>query len=260
MTEKVIEVKDLTFSYQPTGDPVLQDVNISIKKKEFLAILGPNGGGKTTLIKIILGLLKSESGKVFVFGKSPSQASGRIGYVPQHPNLNQKFPISVMDVVLMGRLKSAGLTGRFSKKDRRMARQSLEKVGMEMTASEHIDDLSGGQQQRVFFARALACEPEILILDEPTSSLDTHWASSVYDLLNQLNQEEDKTIIVVSHDVGILSSYVKSVACVNRWVYYHDTAEISEGMLDNVYQCPVELVAHGMPHRVLREHKGEKDD
>jgi zinc transport system ATP-binding protein len=251
--DTIIEIRNLSFSFN--GSPVLRDVNLQIRQGEFLALIGPNGGGKTTLLKLMLGLLEAQRGTIRVFGRPPREAAHRIGYVPQHIHVNQHFPISVLDVVLMGRLRTGRGWARHRAADRATAQRALEKLGMWDYRDRRIGDLSGGQRQRVFIARALVTEPDVLFLDEPTSSVDTQGQSELYHLLKELN--ERVSILVVSHDLMVLSSYVKSVACVNRQLLYHDAAEVTAEMLDMAYHCPVDLVAHGLPHRVLCDH--EKD-
>jgi zinc transport system ATP-binding protein len=254
MSTPIIDIQDLWFSYN--GIPVLKEVNLKVIKGEFLALLGPNGGGKTTLLKLMLGLFKPDQGSVRIFGKPPREVSHRIGYMPQHISFNQDFPISVFDVVLMGRLRPGRGWSMYHRADRTAAQLALEKVEMLAAGNRRIGELSGGQRQRIFIARALVDEPEVLFLDEPTASVDTKHQTDLYDLLQELNKTV--TIIVVSHDVGVISSHVKSVACVNQNIFYHDSGEIDEEMLEAAYQCcPVELVAHGMPHRVLQTHKDD---
>jgi len=205
---KAIEVRDLTFSYN--GHLVLRDVNISIAQREFLAVIGPNGSGKTTLLKLFLGILKPSRGIVRVLGKEPSRVVSEIGYVPQDTSINKDFPISVLDVALMGRLGGAGHGYRYSVADRRMAREALERVHMWEYAERPIGRLSGGQRQRVLIARALTGNPSILIMDEPTASVDKDFQTELFVFLKKLN--DSMTIVVVSHDMSVLSSYVKSVA------------------------------------------------
>ncbi len=247
-----ITVEDLSFSYN--GHLVLENVNLRVSAGDFLAMLGPNGGGKTTLIKILLGILPLRQGKVSILGQSPGKSTHRIGYVPQHLSSNEKFPINVKDVVVMGRLGSVGRFHGYSDEDFSMALTALEKVGMSEYSGNLIASLSGGQRQRVLIARALACDPEILFLDEPTASIDQPFHSRLYDLLHDLN-ETGKTIVVISHDLSVLSSHAKSVACVNKNLYFHDSSEISQEMLEKAYHCPVELITHGhIPHRVLKHH------
>lgn len=253
ISSPVIEVHGLWFSFD--GNPVLEDVNLAIHARDFLAVIGPNGGGKTTLLKLMLGLLEPDRGTVRVFGHSPGKAAASIGYVPQEIGINKSFPISVRDVVLMGRMRSGGGWRRMTKPDKIAARQALERVEMWEYRKRRIGELSGGQRQRVFMARALVGEPKILLLDEPTASVDQKGQTDFYALLKELN--EKVTVVVVSHDLMVLSSYIKSVACVSQQVFFHDAPEITKDMLEMAYHCPVELIAHGVPHRVLPKHLGE---
>jgi zinc transport system ATP-binding protein len=247
----IVELKNIFFSYGSM--PVLEDVSFTIHERDFLAIIGPNGGGKTTILQIILGLLAPDSGEIRVFGSNPKTGRHRIGYVPQLFLSDLDFPISVLDVVLMGRLGRNRLLRRYSKSDRSTALDALRKVGMEGCGDRQIGELSGGQRQRVYIARALTSEPRILMLDEPLSSIDTRWQNSFYELLKELSGE--MAIILVTHDVGALSSYVEQVACLNRKLYYHgSTTEGIEHLVDT-YKCPIELIAHGLPHRVLGDHE-----
>lgn len=251
MEPVAIEVKNVWFWYD--DHLVLKDVNLEIKKGDFLALLGPNGGGKTTLLKLMLGILKPDYGYIRILGKKPNEVSHLLGYVPQDTMINKDFPISVMDVTLMGRLGHTRRRLRYSKEDRLLAERALDRVGMLKFRDRLIGTLSGGERQRVFIARALVAEPEFLFMDEPTSSVDTQWQTELYELLKELNKTV--TIIVVSHDISVLSSYVKSVACVAQTVYYHDSAEITQEMLEKVYHCPIDLITHGgVPHRVLHSH------
>ncbi len=251
MDTPVIEIRDLWFFFN--GQAVLKEVNLTVYQKDFLAVIGPNGGGKTTLLKLMLGLLEVDRGSIRVFGKPPRQSAHRIGYVPQNIGYNKSFPISVLDVVLMGRLRPGRGRHQLSKDDRSIARKALEQVEMWEHQNSHIIELSGGQQQRVFIARALVAEPEILFLDEPASSVDTKGQTDLYALLKDLN--ETVTIVMASHDLMVLSSHIKSVACVNQNVQFHGSGEITGEMLEMAYHCPVELIAHGLPHRVLGTHE-----
>lgn len=245
----VIDIRDVSFSYD--RHRVLRDVSFSVRDGDFLALIGPNGGGKTTLLRLMLGLLKPQKGSVRIFGDAPDTTSHRIGYVPQVVHINKEFPVSVYDVVQMGTLprKRRWFSGKKDGEPDAIA--YLDKMGMADYRDRRIGDLSGGQRQRVFIARALAAEPEILFLDEPTASIDTAGQTALYTLLRELNQS--MTIVMASHDLMLLSSYVKSIACVNQAVHYHDEAEVTGDMLD-MYECPVELIAHGLPHRVLQDH------
>ena len=255
MNDPIIEVRDLWFSFNSV--PVLKEVNLTVRAGDFIALLGPNGGGKTTLLKLMLGLLTPGRGSIEIFGEPPGKSSHRIGYMPQHLHFNQSFPISVLDVVLMGKLRPGRGWSRYSQKDRMAARKALEQMEMWDFRSRRAGELSGGQAQRVFIARALVDEPEVLFLDEPTTSVDSKHQTDLFDILKELN--ETVTIIVVSHDVGIVSSHVKSVACVNQQLFYHDQSEINEEMIEMAYQCcPVDIVAHGLPHRVLKIHEDDE--
>jgi zinc transport system ATP-binding protein len=255
MSDPIIEIKDLWFSYD--GIPILKEVNFTAQRRDFIALLGPNGGGKTTLLKLMLGLLKPQKGTIRIFGQSPSESSHRIGYVPQNLHFDQSFPISVLEVVLMGRLKPGAGRSRYTYEDKAAAKHALDGVEMREHHNRRIGELSGGQRQRVFIARALVDEPELLFLDEPTTSVDSKHQTDLFDILRRLN--ETVTIIVVSHDISIVSSHVKSIACVNQQMFQHSDVEINEEMLDMAYQCcPVDIIAHGLPHRVLQEH--EDDD
>ena len=244
-------VRDLSFAYN--GALVLEDVNLTIEARDFVCLVGPNGGGKTTLLKILLGLLSPSKGSVTVFGKTPEEARSQIGYMPQHSNLDPKFPVSVLDVVLMGRIGHGRVFGRYSKTDRKIATQMLEWVGLEDFCRTPLSSLSGGQQQRALIARALACEPDLLLLDEPTANLDLHVEGQLYDLLQRLN--ENLTIVLVSHDLGFVSDLVKTVICVNRTAFVHPTDQLTGDAILNLYGGDVRLVRHD--HHC--EHPGSHD-
>jgi zinc transport system ATP-binding protein len=248
-----IEVENVYFRYETT--PILEEVNFKVEGKDFLGIIGPNGGGKTTLIKILIGLLKPEKGTVKIFGEPISKQNKYVGYVPQLFNFDNNFPINVRDVVLMGRLKPGLLLTKAKNKDQQIVEECLAKVDMLPYKNELIGNLSGGQKQRVLIARALSVQPKILILDEPTASVDSKAGRNFYELLRKLN--EDITIIMVSHDIGVISQYVKKIACLNKKLVFHNSKEISREMLEATYKCPVDLIAHGLPHRVLDEHEHE---
>jgi zinc transport system ATP-binding protein len=251
MQPYAIEMNNVWFSYERTE--VLKDVNLKLEQGEFLGIIGPNGGGKTTLLKLMLGLLKPGRGQILILGQGPNDARHRVGYVPQDTDFGRDFPISVMDVALMGRLSRSRIGRRYSQKDREKVQMVLEKVGMLEHSDRPINELSGGQRQRVFIARALATDPEILFLDEPTASIDTEFQTDLYDFLKELNK--DVTIVIITHDIGIVSSYMKSLACVNKHFIFHEGGRITKEMLDMAYQCPVDIIAHGLPHRVLHTHE-----
>jgi len=252
LSSNVIEVRNLWFSYEK--EPVLEDVTFSVKKGDFLAIIGPNGGGKSTLLKLILGLLKPERGEIKVLGKPPQKVRHKIGYLPQYSFSNTSFPITVMDVALMGRLNRRGFGKRYTDEDRKKVEEILKRLGIWEYRNTHIGNLSGGQRQRVLIARALAVEPEILLLDEPTAGVDPEYETGICEILKELNKE--MTIVLVTHDIGVISRYVKSIACVNRKLVFHEEGKITEEMIKMAYECPVDLITHGpVPHRVLPEHK-----
>lgn len=260
MSEPVIQVENVSFSYN--GRRALRDVYMTVRSGDFTALIGPNGGGKTTILKLLLGLLRPSAGTIRVLGEPPEKASHKVGYVPQNVHINREFPITVLDVAMMGRLDPKKRFSGNSKQDRAVALEALERMEMADAADRRVGDLSGGQRQRVFIARALAVEPELLLLDEPTAGVDAKGQGTFFRLLRDLNEEI--TIVVVSHDLLAVSTYVKSVACVNRRLHYHDHAEITGEMLETMYPCtaqetcPVELVAHGLPHRVLKKHGDDR--
>jgi len=251
MNTPAIDVEHVFYSYE--GVEVLKDVTFRLEQGEFLGIIGPNGGGKTTLLKLLLGILNPDRGKIRILGQEPHAAGNRVGYVPQNMGSSRSFPISVMDVALMGRLSRPKIGRRYTEEDREQVRNVLEKVGMWEYRDRPIGKLSGGQRQRVFIARALTTDPEILFLDEPTAGVDTEFQTHIYDFLKELNREV--TIVVITHDIGVISSHMKSVACLNRHFIFHEGSQITQKMIDMAYQCPVDLIAHGLPHRVLPVHK-----
>lgn len=238
-TENHVELKNVFFSYGK--ETVLEGVNIDIKKGDFAGIVGPNGGGKTTLLKLILGRLKPDKGRILVFGSEPEKSYFRIGYMPQHAYLDMLFPVSVMDVVLMGRL-GRSLGGKYSKKDRQTARLAMEEMRIEDLAGRSFSELSGGQRQRVLIARALCCEPELLLLDEPTANVDQEIEEAFFDILKSLNKR--MTILIVSHDIGFISKQVKSAVCVNRCVVVHPTSEIDGTVIKDIYGGDVCMIRH----------------
>jgi zinc transport system ATP-binding protein len=246
--ENAVELNGVWVQYNSA--PALEDITVSIKKNEFVSVIGPNGGGKTTFLRVILGLIPPQKGEVRVLGPPPHPGSLSVGYLPQYISFDRSFPISIFDVVLMGRY-SRPLTG-YSDRDKDMVKESLTTVGMLDSVHRQIGTLSGGELQRVFLARALVKTPQLLLLDEPTTSIDPEMRASFYDLLSELKKQ--MTIILVTHDVSVVSAYVDSVACLNRKLFYHGTTEGVLGKLEDVYGCPVEILAHGVPHRVLRRH------
>lgn len=241
-SEPAIQLQDVSFSYERT--PVLREVNLAIPERDFVCIIGPNGGGKTTLLKLITGLLRPDTGTVRVMGKDPVTSHAELGYLQQHSRHDLQFPVTVQDVVLMGRLERRRL-GFYGREDRDIARRVLEEVGMLDYRHRPFSDLSGGQRQRVLIARALACEPRILLLDEPTAGLDPAVQENLYGLLRELN--ERLTIVIVSHDVGFVSLYFRTVVCVHQTVHKHPTSELTGERLANMYGREVRLLHSRAP-------------
>ena len=249
--KEIVNLENIRAGYN--GVPAIENINLSISQGDFLAIIGPNGGGKTTLLKVILGLIKPSEGSILVLGKPPQESRGQIGYVPQHNLFDRDFPISVWETVLMGRYLKAGLFKRYRLEDKEMATKTLKTVGMLKYKSRQLGSLSGGEQQRVFIARALVTEPRLLLLDEPTASVDPAMQTEFYELMDDLKKE--MAIVLVSHDIGAISVHVNKIACLNRRLHYHGSKEVSTEVLEATYQCPIQMITHGtVPHRVLKEH------
>ncbi len=250
--EPVIELSHVSAVLQDRE--VLSDVSLTVMKGDFYAVIGPNGGGKTTLLRVLLGLVPPVSGTIRIFGDTPRSARHRMGYVPQFRTYDFRFPITVRSMVLSGRLGGLpGLTKRYRNEDIGAAADAMAQMDLLSLADREIRQLSGGEQQRAMIARALAAKPEILLLDEPTVYVDAPTELQFMDVLDGMRDKV--TIVLVTHDVGVISDRVTRVACLNRRVYTHGTNEITDDMLLGAYQCPVELVAHGLPHRVLRDHQ-----
>ncbi len=258
----LISLRDVWAGYD--ADAVLEAVNFDLLPQDFVGLIGPNGGGKTTLIRVILGLIKPYRGSVRVMGKSAEEGRVAIGYVPQLSAEDKHFPISVWDLVAMGRLNTSGDTRnllnnvRLSSEDQDQIAQSLEQTGMLGLARRSLYELSGGQRQRVYISRALAANPQILLLDEPTSSVDPQTSTQIYELFSKLNQKMG--ILLISHDLTAVSAHVKSIGCINRRLIYHGLKEITPDILAVGYECPVSLIAHGVPHVHLRSHPEVNDD
>lgn len=238
----VVSMRDLDFSYDGRN-PILERVSFDIVPGEFAAIIGPNGGGKTTLLKLILGLVEPDRGTVRVFGCKAAEVRARVGYMPQYPALDPAFPVTVMDVALMGRLGRSPKAGPFRARDKEEAAAALREVSCWDARNRQFSNLSSGQRQRVLIARAIACQPDLLLLDEPTSNLDPSVQDDVQDLLVALNRR--MTITVVSHDVAFVSKHVSKVVCVNRKVVLHPTSEMKDDTFARLYgQTGVRLVDH----------------
>ena len=240
MSESVISVNNVSFAYKV--EPVLEDVSLNIERGEFIGLVGPNGGGKSTLLKLIMGLLPSSKGQIRVLGRTPRKGRKMIGYVPQYATFKRDFPITVEDTVLLGLLgKTHSILG-YTQAERELALQAMHEAQIDNLMQRQLDTLSGGQFQRVLIARALISNPEILILDEPTANIDLRVEENIFDLLKKLNQRS--TIIVVSHDIGFISEYVNRVACLNKTLICHETSAITGEMIEAMYGAPVHMIHH----------------
>jgi len=246
-----VHIENLSVYYGQT--PAIAGVCLDVEEGEYLGVIGPNGGGKSTLLKAVLGLVPLSSGTVRIFGNPPGSNRAVTGYVPQFAVMDKSFPITVNEVVLTGRLKP-GLSPffRFSAEDKKIAHELLERVGIAELAKRQISELSGGEFQKMLIARALALNPKLLLLDEPTASVDAGSRVQIYNLLGELSK--NMTIILVTHDLLAISSQVGRLACLNGSLVYHGEPELTEGVMNSLYGCPVDLIAHGVPHRVLKEH------
>lgn len=240
-----IILKSVSFAYKHRN--ILEEVNLKIKKGEFASIVGPNGGGKTTLLKLMLGLIKPDKGQIQIFGQPPGKSRYKIGYMPQYAHLDMDFPATVMDVVLMGRLTNNRFW--FSKKDREESLAAIDEVGMSKYTESGFSELSGGQKQRILIARALCSRPELLLLDEPTANVDSKTEENLFSILQKLNSK--MTILLVSHDLGFVSKYVKSVICVNRQVVIHPTTLMDGTVIKDIYNGDLRMVRHD--HRCSEE-------
>lgn len=248
MTE-ALKITDLSVSY---GDvDAIQNINLTVNEGEYLGIIGPNGGGKTTLISAITGIIRPDSGSIRIFGAEGRAARCNIGYVPQNSKVSRDFPITVSETVMTAFLKGgAHPFKRFGSSDRKKASFYLEKLGISELSERNVSALSGGEFQRLLIARALAGEPRLLVLDEPVSNVDPKSREVIYSLLESLNKE-GQTILMVTHDLFAVSSAVGSIACLNRTLVYHGAPKITDEISHAMYGCPVDLIVHGVSHRVL---------
>jgi zinc transport system ATP-binding protein len=252
--EPVVEVRDV--SCMLGGRAVLDHVDLTVRKGDLYALIGPNGGGKTTLLRVILGLQEVDSGDVRLFGQHPREGRTRVGYVPQFRTFDFQYPVTVETMVLSGRLGHLpGPFRHYSPDDRAAMRKAVERTGIGHLIGRELRRLSGGERQRAIIARALVGEPDLLILDEAMVYVDIPTEAQLFDLLEEL--KKTMTILMATHDIGAISTHVTRVACLNERIYTHDTNEITPDMLTAAYHCPVDLIAHGIPHRVLREHERE---
>jgi len=245
----LLEMKSLSASYG--SSIVLKDIDFYVQENDFIGVIGPNGGGKTTLLKIILGLLKPVKGEI-VFNSNLLTGS-KIGYLPQISTGDSNYPVTVTDIILSGLMMHKGVISRMTREDQRKAAKVIDDLGLEGLAGSAINELSGGQMQRVFLGRAIIGDPKLLLLDEPGNFVDFTFENDFYEKLKELNNR--MAILMVSHDVGTISAHIKSFACVNRSLHYHPSSEISnEDLL--AYGCPIQVLAHGpIPHTVLKTHK-----
>ena len=251
----VIEINDLWF--RRNGEEILEGINLRVMPGDVYAILGPNGGGKTTLLKVILGLIPPDRGSVRILGGLPNEKRQLLGYVPQLATFDFHYPISVREMVLSGLLgRKTGILKTFTAADTALADKALATMGIGHLADRAIRDLSGGEKQRAVIARALIGDPQVLLLDEPTVFVDAPTETQFYDILGNLARTI--TIVLVTHDIGVIVSHVTKVACLNRRLFTHESRELTEDMIQGAYKCPVDIIAHGHPHRVLRPHPEEE--
>lgn len=249
----IVEIKNLSFGYN-AGVPVLENVSLSIASGQSGCIVGPNGGGKSTLLKLMLGLLQPDSGSIRIFGKTPGEARAKIGYMPQYHQLDASFPASVLEVALMGRVTPHTFF-HYRSKDRKAALEALNILGITDLANRSFAGLSGGQRQRVLIARALAGEPELLLLDEPTANIDPGAEELFYATLDELRKT--MTVITVSHDLGFVNRETDLVICVNRNVNLHNATNFTAETADEVYHHHVNMIKHD--HACFCHCEKEKD-
>lgn len=239
--DNVISLENINFAYNHSPS-ILQNVNLQIANGEFIGIVGPNGGGKTTLLKLILGLLRPLSGTIKIFDQPLELARTMIGYVPQFSYFDRDFPISVEQVVLSGRLGKTNIFGKYNNKDKEIVCEILQQLEIMHLLKKSINELSGGQLQRVMIARALASEPKLLLFDEPTANIDIHAEKNIFDLLKVINKKI--TILLVSHDIGFISHYINKVVCVNTTVACHHTSELTPELIMTLYDIPIKAIRH----------------
>ncbi len=245
---RILEIESLTAGYN--GNIVLENINLRVEENDYVGVIGPNGGGKTTLLKVILGLLKPASGRIIFHGGSVDRTE--IGYLPQMSEGDVTFPVTVLDVVLSGLMIRKSLTARMTRNDRKLALAVIDQLDLAKLSGASLGELSGGQRQRVFLGRAVIGSPKLLLLDEPGNFVDSGFEMDFYEKLKEYNTK--MAILMVSHDIGTISSHVKSFACVNRTLHYHPSGKITNDQL-KAYGCPIQLITHGeVPHTVLLKH------
>ena len=253
---KILDISNVFAGYD-SNPRIIKNISFSVYQNDFLGIIGPNGGGKTTLLRTIMGLIKPTEGRVSFFNdKGENVSKINIGYLPQLNKIDQKFPISVHDVILSGlSMKSKFPSFSIPQHYKQRVEDIAEQMGVEKLLKRPIGELSGGQLQRVLLGRSIIDNPVLLILDEPISYVDKSFETNFYKILDEINSR--MAIVLVSHDIGTILSTVENVLCVNETAHYHCGTEISQDWLDNAYDsCPFEIVGHGaVPHRVLRKHQ-----
>lgn len=250
---KVIELRDIKAGYDQ--NVVLHDVNLDIFERDFLGVIGPNGGGKTTLMRVILGLLKPMSGQIRFYQDGQPVPRLTLGYLPQYSQIDKKFPISVREVIFSGLYREKPFLRDYTAKQKERVAEVVAQMGLEGLEKRQIGELSGGQLQRVLLGRAIVQHPQVVILDEPSTYLDMRFEERLYQLLNEINRES--AIVLVSHDIGTILQNVKTVACVNETLDYHPDTHVSGQWLEEKFGCPIELLGHGhLPHRILGCHHG----
>ena len=251
-SKKIISLRDVSVIYD--GCAALEEVNLDIFEDDFIGIIGPNGGGKSSLVKAIMGSVKY-SGEISFDDILRKGNHYKIGYMPQVSQFDMRFPISILEVVLSGLQTEKGFLGRYTKEERRLAHDTLEKMGIADLASRPRGEVSGGEMQRALLCRAIIAEPKLLILDEPTNFVDNSFEREFYALVEELSHR--MAVMIVSHDLGTITSVVKSIVCVNRNVHRHDSNILTEELLLN-YNCPIQILSHGhIPHTVLEHHSGD---
>ncbi len=242
MKEPLINLQDVCFHYDQAL--IIDHVNLNIYPNDFLAIIGPNGGGKTTLLKLLLGILKPSSGTIN-YNFKLNNHQNLFGYVPQHSTNDMNYPLQVLDVILMGKIKKRGFFSSYTYEDRKESFNCLSMLSIEHLAKKHISDLSGGELSRVLIARALASSPKVLILDEPTASIDLNTRSDIDRILTDINKEIP--IVIVTHDISTLGSSIKQIACVNKQLHYHPNNRLDAETFSQFFKCPVDFLKHKEP-------------
>lgn len=251
----IINISGLSAAYD--GKTVLRQVDLTVYERDFLGIIGPNGGGKTTLIKCILGLHKPSEGCIRFYRDGREVPEINMGYLPQYSSIDRAFPISVYETVLSGLSRKKSLFHRYTPLHHEQTRRMIVRMGLEGLEHRAIGELSGGQLQRALLGRALVSDPEAVILDEPNTYIDKRFETKLYSLLEEINRE--RAVILVSHDIGTVLKNVKTIACVNETVHYHPHTEVPAEWLEEHFGCPIEMLGHGsFPHRVLKCHHDHK--